>query len=102
MYLIKIFLIVFLSIISIYSPYKAFINHIPVYEDTVIDIDSGESISEVFSKFTTLNIVNKIFLKVLIRSNDLNLIQHGEYNITNKSIRNIIFDMNNGKTVHIR
>ena len=99
MYLIKLFLIVFLLIISIYSPYKAFIDHIPVYEDTVIDIDSGESINKVFSKFTTLNIVNKVFLKVFIRSNDLNLIQHGEYNITNKSIRNIIFDMNIGKTV---
>ena len=99
MYLIKLFLIVILLIISIYSPYKAFIEHIPVYEDTVIDIDSGESISEVFSKFTTLNIINKIFLKVLIRSNDLNLIQYGEYNITNKSIMNIIFDMNNGNTV---
>ena len=99
MYLIKLFLIVFLLIISIYSPYKAFIDHIPVYEDTVIDVDSGESINKVFSKFTTLNIVNKVFLKVFIRSNDLNLIQHGEYNITNKSIRNIIFDMNIGKTV---
>ena len=99
MYLIKLFLIVFLLIISIYAPYKAFIDHIPVYEDTVIDIDSGESINKVFSKFTTLNIVNKVFLKVFIRSNDLNLIQHGEYNITNKSIRNIIFDMNIGKTV---
>ena len=34
MYLIRLFSIVFLLIISIYSPYKAFIDHIPVYEDT--------------------------------------------------------------------
>ena len=99
MYLIKSFTFIFILFISIYSPYKAFIDHIPVYEKTIIDIYPGESINEVFSKITTLNIVNKLFLKSLIKSNNLNLIQHGEYNITKKSIKNIIIDMNNGKTV---
>ena len=74
MYLIKSFSFICILIISIYSPYKAFVEHIPVYEDTKIDINSGESINEVFSKITTLNIVNKLFLKILIRSNNLNLI----------------------------
>jgi len=99
MYLIKSFSFIFILIISIYSPYKAFVEHIPVYEDTKIDINSGESINEVFSKITTLNIVNKLFLKILIRSNNLNLIQHGEYDISNKSIKDIIIAMNNGNTV---
>ena len=99
MYLIKSFTFIFILLISIYSPYKAFIEHIPVYEETIIDIDPGESINEVFSKITSLNIVNKLFLKSLIKSNNLNLIQRGEYNITKKSIKNIIIDMNNGKTV---
>ena len=99
MYLIKSFTFIFILLISIYSPYKAFIEHIPVYEETVIDIYPGESINEVFSKITTLNIVNKLFLKSLIKSNNLNLIQRGEYDITKKSIKNIIIDMNNGKTV---
>ena len=40
MYLIKLFLIVILLIISIYSPYKAFIEHIPVYEEFVADLIS--------------------------------------------------------------
>ena len=99
MYLIKSFTFIFILLISIYSPYKAFIQHIPVYEKTIIDIYPGESINEVFSKITTLNIVNKLFLKSLIKSNNLNLIQRGEYDITKKSIKNIIIDMNNGKTV---
>ena len=99
MYLIKSFSFFSILIISIYSPYKAFVEHIPVYEDTKIDINSGESINEVFSKITTLNIVNKLFLKILIRSNNLNLIQHGEYDIGNKSIKDIIIAMNNGNTV---
>ena len=99
MYLIKSFTLIFILLISIYSPYKAFIEHIPVYEETIIDIDPGESINEVFSKITSLNIVNKLFLKSLIKSNNLNLIQRGEYDITKKSIKNIIIDMNNGKTV---
>ena len=99
MYLIKSFTFIFILLISIYSPYKAFIEHIPVYEETIIDIYPGESINEVFSKITSLNIVNKLFLKSLIKSNNLNLIQRGEYDITKKSIKNIIIDMNNGKTV---
>ena len=99
MYLIRSFTLIFILLISIYSPYKAFIEHIPVYEETIIDIYPGESINEVFSKITSLNIVNKLFLKSLIKSNNLNLIQHGEYDITKKSIKNIIIDMNNGKTV---
>ena len=99
MYLIKSLTLIFILLISIYSPYKAFIEHIPVYEETIIDIYPGESINEVFSKITSLNIVNKLFLKSLIKSNNLNLIQRGEYNITKKSIKNIIIDMNNGKTV---
>ena len=99
MYLIKSFTFIFILLISIYSPYKAFIQHIPVYEETIIDIYPGESINEVFSKITTLNIVNKLFLKSLIKSNNLNLIQRGEYDITKKSIKNIIIDMNNGKTI---
>ena len=99
MYLIKSLTLIFILLISIYSPYKAFIEHIPVYEETLIDIYPGESINEVFSKITSLNIVNKLFLKSLIKSNNLNLIQHGEYDITKKSIKNIIIDMNNGKTV---
>ena len=99
MYLIKSFTFISILLISIYSPYKAFIQHIPVYEKTIIDIYPGESINEVFSKITTLNIVNKLFLKSLIKSNNLNLIQRGEYDITKKSIKNIIIDMNNGKTV---
>ena len=99
MYLIKSFTLIFILLISIYSPYKAFIEHIPVYEETLIDINPGESINEVFSKITSLNIVNKLFLKSLIKSNNLNLIQRGEYDITKKSIKNIIIDMNNGKTV---
>jgi len=99
MYLIRSFTLIFILLISIYSPYKAFIEHIPVYEETIIDIYPGESINEVFSKITSLNIVNKLFLKSLIKSNNLNLIQRGEYDITKKSIKNIIIDMNNGKTV---
>ena len=99
MYLIKSLTLIFILLISIYSPYKAFIEHIPVYEETIIDIYPGESINEVFSKITSLNIVNKLFLKSLIKSNNLNLIQRGEYDITKKSIKNIIIDMNNGKTV---
>ena len=99
MYLVKSLSIILLLIISLYSPYKAFIEHIPTYADTTVDVKSGESINGVFSKFTTINFINKLFLKVLIECNDLNLIQHGEYDISKKSIKTIINDMNNGETI---
>jgi len=99
MYLVKSLSITLLLIISLYSPYKAFIEHIPTYADTTVDVKSGESINGVFSKFTTINFINKLFLKVLIECNDLNLIQHGEYDISKKSIKTIINDMNNGETI---
>lgn len=100
MYLIRTSIIfTLLLFLSIYAPYSAFLNYEPHIKDKVIYIEKGDTINDVFSSFLPLNFANKLFLKIYSFTNDLDLFQSGEYEISNKSIRDIIYLIKSGETV---
>ena len=86
MHLIRSLIIASLLLsLSIYAPYKAFFDHVPQNKNLVINIERGDTVDDVFSLILPLNFVNKLFLKIYSLSNDIDLIQYGEYQIANKS-----------------
>ena len=90
--------IAFLSI-SLIAPYFAFINDIPSGNKKDIEIIPGESINQVVSKFSYHSQINKIFLKIYLLSQDISSLKIGEYNIENKTMKEIISGMAEGDTV---
>ena len=99
MYLIKFSLFIFILSISIYAPYKAFINDIPQKEDSILEVNSGETINDVFSKFLPMNYFNNFFSKIYLYFNDIRSIQTGEYQISNKSFSEIVSALQYGDTI---
>ena len=85
--------------ICLVAPYKAYIDDIPVYGTKIIDIKSGESINQVLSKFSSNTIINKLFIRLFVKFNNINNIQSGEYAIGNLPIKEIISKMSQGKTI---
>ena len=51
MYLIRLILFLFILSISIYAPYKAFIGDIPHKDNSILEVNNGDTINEVLSKF---------------------------------------------------
>ncbi len=99
MYLIRFSLFLFILSISIYAPYKAFINDIPQKEDSILEVNSGETINDVFSKFLPMNYFNNFFSKIYLYFNDIRSIQTGEYQISNKSFSEIVSALQYGDTI---
>ena len=99
MYFIKLILFLALLSISIIAPYFAYISYIPSYDEKYIEITPGESINQVVSKFSSHSKINKIFIKVLLLSEDITSFKVGEYSIKNKTIKEIISIMSKGDTV---
>ena len=99
MYLIRFSLFLFILSISIYAPYKAFINDIPQKEDSILEVNSGETINDVFSKFLPMNYFNNFFSKIYLYFNDIRSIQTGEYQISNKSFSEIVSASQYGDTI---
>ena len=98
----KFFKLAFLvpfATICLVAPYKAYINYIPVYGTKIVDVQSGESINKVLSKFIPNTVINKLFTRLFIKFNDINNIKTGEYAIGDLSINEIIFKMSEGKTI---
>ncbi len=98
----KFFKLAFLvpfATICLVAPYKAYINYIPVYGTKIVDVQSGESINKVLSKFIPNTAINKLFTRLFIKFNDINNIKTGEYAIGDLSINEIIFKMSEGKTI---
>ena len=99
MYLIRFSLFLFILSISIYAPYKAFINDIPQKNDSILEVNSGETINDVFSKFLPMNYFNNFFYKIYLYFNDIRSIQTGEYQIGNKSFSEIVSALQYGDTI---
>ncbi len=99
MYLIRFSLFLFILSISIYAPYKAFINDIPQKDDSILEVNSGETINDVFSKFLPMNYFNNFFSKIYLYFNDIRSIQTGEYQISNKSFSEIVSALQYGDTI---
>ncbi len=85
--------------ICLVAPYKAYIDDIPVYGTKIIDVKSGESINKVLSKFSSNTAINKLFIRLFVKFNNINNIQTGEYAIGNLPIKEIISKMSQGKTI---
>ncbi len=85
--------------ISFFAPYKAYISNPPNVNFNTVDVESGDSINEVISKFSSHNLINKIFLKLYMKANQLNDFKVGEYSIKNKDMNEIISNMSNGTTI---
>ena len=96
---IKITLSIVILLFSVFGPYSSYINHIPFKNSHYLDVDKGESIDISISKISNLNFINKFFLRIYLNYNDIYQFQAGEYQLNNKTLKNIINDLNNGKTV---
>ena len=92
-------LLLFILFVSFFAPYKAFTNYIPSYEDKIINVNKGENIIDVVSKFTYISFINKLFLKLFLYYYEISSINFGEYDISRKSLSEIIFDMKAGNTI---
>ena len=84
MYLIRLILFLFILSISIYAPYKAFIGDIPHKDNSILEVNNGDTINEVLSKFLPMNYFNIFFSKIYLYFNNIQSIQTGEYQIGNK------------------
>ncbi len=93
-----IFIFLF-SLLSFYAPFIAYLNHSPSVNIEIVDVENGESINKVLSKFTNNNLINKIFIRIFIKNNNINSIKTGEYLIKGKTIKEIILSMQNGETI---
>ena len=80
-------LISFLLFITFYAPYIAYLNHIPNNNVYVLDVKEGESINKVLSKFSDHNFMNKIYINIFIKANNISSIKIGEYSLKDKSVK---------------
>ena len=99
MYLIRLTLFLFILSISIYAPYTAFIGDIPQKDDSILEVNNGDTINDVFSKFLPMNYFNNFFSKIYLYLNDIRSIQAGEYQIGNKSFSEIVSALQYGDTI---
>ena len=96
---IKILFFIFFLMVSFVAPYRAYLNDIPSYKLETIDIHSGESINNIISKFSSHNAINKLFIKIFLKIENITDFKSGEYSIKNKTMREIIHLMSNGETI---
>ena len=90
MRLFKILILLTFCGFSFYGPYVAFLNDSPRLKTDVIDIYPGDSINASINKISSDNLINKIFIKLYLMSNDIDDFKAGEYGIQNKKIKDIM------------
>tara|TARA_B100001175_G_scaffold174360_1_gene148107 strand:- start:13581 stop:14534 length:954 start_codon:yes stop_codon:yes gene_type:complete len=96
---IKTLFFLFILIFSFVAPYKAYVNDIPSFQQKTIDVYPGESINSVIDKFSSHNLINKIFIRIFLNLENISDFKTGEYSIDNKTMKEIIFSMNKGETI---
>jgi len=96
---IKLTLSIFVLLVSFIGPYNSYLNHIPFNSSHYLNVVKGDSIDVIISKISNLNFINKLFLRIYLNNNEIYQFQAGEYQLANKVLKNIINDLNNGKTV---
>jgi len=96
---IKFTLSIVILIFSFFGPYTSFLNHTPFNNNYYLDVASGEPINKTISEISELNIINKLFLRIYLYHNEISNFQAGEYQLKNKILKEIIDDLNNGRTV---
>ena len=96
---IKLTLSIFVLLFSFIGPYNSYLNYVPFNNSYYLNVVKGDSIDETISKISNLNFINKLFLRIYLNHNGIYQFQAGEYQLANKVLKNIINDLNNGKTV---
>jgi len=96
---IKFTLSILVLLFSFIGPYNSYLNYIPFNNSHYLNVVKGESIDVTISKISDLNFINKFFLRIYLNNNEIYQFQAGEYQLANKVLKNIIKDLNNGKTV---
>ena len=96
---IKLTLSIFVLLFSFIGPYNSYLNYVPFNNSHYLNVVKGDSIDETISKISNLNFINKLFLRIYLNHNGIYQFQAGEYQLANKVLKNIINDLNNGKTV---
>ena len=96
---IKITLSIFVLLFSFIGPYNSYLNYVPFNNSYYLNVVKGDSIDVTISKISNLNFINKLFLRIYLNNNEIYQFQAGEYQLANKVLKNIINDLNNGKTV---
>ena len=95
----KILFIIFFLCFSFVAPYKAYFSHKPLLINQSLTIEDGSTINMVISEITPQNIFNKLYLKIFLLINEIDTLKSGEYKIYQKSLKEIINDMNQGNTI---
>tara|TARA_B100000965_G_scaffold364010_1_gene347329 strand:- start:2333 stop:3286 length:954 start_codon:yes stop_codon:yes gene_type:complete len=96
---IKVTLTIIILIFSFFGPYNSYLNYTPYDDKHYLNVTSGESINKIISKISNLNFINKLFLRIYLNHNEINNFQIGEYQLENKILKEIINDLNTGRTV---
>ncbi len=96
---IKLTLSIFVLLFSFIGPYHSYLNYVPFNSSHYLNVVKGESIDVTISKISDLNFINKLFLRIHLNYNEIYQFQVGEYQLANKVLKNIINDLNNGRTV---
>ena len=78
---IKTLFFLFILIFSFVAPYKAYVNDIPSFQQKTIDVYPGESINSVIDKFSSHNLINKIFIRIFLNLENISDFKTGEYSI---------------------
>ena len=99
MRIFKILFIIFFLCFSFVAPYKAYFSHKPLLINQSLTIEDGSTINMVISEITPQNIFNKLYLKIFLLINEIDTLKSGEYKIYQKSLKEIIKDMNQGNTI---
>ncbi len=96
---IKLTLSIVVLLFSFIGPYNSYLNHAPFNTSNYLNVTKGESIYITIAKISDLNFINKFFLRIHLNYNKIHKFQAGEYQLYNKTLKNIINDLNNGSTV---
>ena len=83
--------------ISILGPYHAFINFEPAKDEYIV-VKQGESMTRTLDNLVKSNILNTIFFKVFLATENIDSFQAGKYKVEKKNLKEIFLDLNQGLT----
>ena len=83
--------------ISILGPYHAFINFEPAKDEYIV-VKQGESMTRTLDNLVKSNILNTIFFKVFLATENIDSFQAGKYKVEKKNLKEIFLDLSQGLT----
>jgi len=98
MLFLRIIFIVSIAWLSFFGPYNAFLNSNSIKDKNYIDVYEGSSMYAVLDNLKLNSLINKLFFRIYLNTNSIKSFQAGEYDIKNKSFKEIIDLMVKGKT----